>query len=342
MGFVGKRLGVTALTLVLVSILTFAAFRIIPGDAALLSLGTDATEEQIAALRAELGLDRSLPAQYLTWLGNFLTGRQGNSTRFRGSSITGLVLERLPVTFHLALLALVLILLIGVPASFVGIRREGGFLDRLMNSLLALSISLPGFFLGILLIWVFGILLRLFVPGEYVSYREDYPGFLRNLFFPALAIALPNAALLEKFLRASLIKELSSDYVRTARSKGLPSGTVLRRHALRNACLPAVTLMGMMIGEVFSGSIVIEQVFTIPGIGRLLITAITSRDYALVETLVIYIAAVVILGNTLVDVLVRIIDPRIGSRTGTGTAPGRLPGSAPRPGSPGDAGTRED
>jgi ABC-type dipeptide/oligopeptide/nickel transport system permease component len=180
-----------------------------------------------------------------------------------------------------------------------------------MNVLTALNISMPGFFLGVLLIWIFGLVLRLFTPGAYIDYRQNYGAFIGSLVFPAIAIALPNAAILVKFLRSSILKEFDSDYVRTARSKGLSRNGALFRHVVKNACLPAVTLMGMILGEVFSGSIVIEQVFTIPGIGRLLIAAITSRDYPMAETLIVYIAFVVILGNTLVDIVIRIIDPRI-------------------------------
>jgi ABC-type dipeptide/oligopeptide/nickel transport system permease component len=311
MYYIGKRLGITLLTLLLVSLLTFVCFHIIPGDAALLSLGTDATEEQVAAMRVELGLDRSPPVQYVSWLGNFLTGSLGNSTRFRGESISEMVSERLPVTFHLAVISLLLIIVIALPASFIGVKKENSFPDRLINTLTALNISMPGFFLGVLLIWIFGLSFKLFTPGAYIDYRENYAAFLGCLFFPALAIALPNAAILVKFLRSSIFREFSSDYVRTARSKGLNRNQALFRHVIKNACLPAVTLLGMIIGEVFSGSIVIEQVFTIPGIGRLLIASITSRDYPMAETLVVYIAFVVILGNTLVDIAMRIIDPRI-------------------------------
>jgi ABC-type dipeptide/oligopeptide/nickel transport system permease component len=318
MSFIGKRLAVTALTLFLVSLFTFLAFRVVPGDAAVLALGTDAAEEQIEAYRAELGLDRSLPVQYLSWLGNFLTGNLGASSRFRGSAVSELIIDRLPVTFHLALFALVFIVVIAVPASFIGIQREDSFAGHLMNVLTALNISMPGFFLGVLLIWIFGLVLNLFTPGAYVDYRENYGAFLGSLVFPAVAIALPNAAILVKFLRSSILKEFDSDYVRTARSKGLSRAGALYRHVVKNASLPAVTLMGMILGEVFSGSIVIETVFTIPGLGRLLIAAITSRDYPVAETLIVYIAFVVILGNTLVDIVIRIIDPRIagGGRRG--------------------------
>ena len=311
MGFIGKRLGITILTLILVSILTFTAFRLIPGDAALLSLGTEATEAQIESLRAEMGLDKSFPAQYFSWLVKFLTGRLGNSARYRGASVSEMILARLPVTFSLAGLSFAFIILIAVPVSLFSVKKENSLSDRIVTTLTALNISIPGFFLGVLFIWIFGVLLRFFVPGAYVSYRENPAAFWLYLIFPALAIALPNAALVVKFLRASIFRELHSDYVRTARSKGAGRAHILCRHVLKNACLPAITMLAMITGEIFSGSIVIEQVFGIPGIGRLLITSITARDYPTIETLVVYIAFAVILANTLADIAIQIIDPRI-------------------------------
>ncbi|MDR3172613.1 MAG: ABC transporter permease [Treponema sp.] len=311
MYFVGRRIVITLITLLLVSVLTFCAFSIIPGDRALLALGIEATDEQVEAMRAELGLDRSLPVQYFSWLGGFLSGSLGNSSRFRGASITGLVLERMPVTAVLGALSLAFTLLISIPAVLLSVKREGSFADRLMNTLTAFNISLPGFFLGVLFIWIFGLILRLFTPGNYIHYTEDVGGFLGCLLFPALAIAVPNAAIVIKFLRASVFRELRGDYVRTAQSKGNTRRRALYRHVLKNAVIPAITLLGMIIGEVFSGSIVIEQVFTIPGIGRLLIASITSRDYPLVQTLVVYIAFIVVLANTLVDIVIQLIDPRI-------------------------------
>jgi ABC-type dipeptide/oligopeptide/nickel transport system permease component len=311
MNFIVKRLAITILTLFLVSLITFAAFSIIPGDPALLALGIEASDEQVAALREEMGLNRGFPARYFSWLGNFLTGNLGNSSRFRGASISGMILERLPVTFSLALLSLIFIPLMAAPVVLLSVKKENSFLDKLMNSLTAVGISFPGFFLGILFIWFFGIVLHVFVPGAYVSYSENFAAFLGYLVFPALAIAIPNAAIVVKFLRASIFQQLKLEYVRTAYSKGGTRRRVLYRHVLKNAVLPAVTLLGMIAAETLSGSIVIEQVFTIPGIGRLLIASITSRDFTMIQTLVVYIAFVVVLANTLVDIAIRVIDPRI-------------------------------
>jgi ABC-type dipeptide/oligopeptide/nickel transport system permease component len=260
MGFIGKRLFTTLLTVLLVSVLSFAAFHVIPGDAATLALGVDAGEEQVAALRHEWGLDRNIVVRYGSWLGKFLTGNLGNSTRFQGASVSALILDRLPVTFNLALLSLVFILLIAFPCSLVGVKEETSPVNRIVSTLAALSISAPGFFLGVLFIWVFGLVFKLFIPGSYVGYGENYGAFLGYLIFPALAIALPNAGVLIKFLRSSIFKEFKSDYVRTARSKGDSLSRCLSHHVLKNACLPALTLLGMILGEIFTGSIVIEQV----------------------------------------------------------------------------------
>jgi ABC-type dipeptide/oligopeptide/nickel transport system permease component len=293
------------------SFFTFAAFRLIPGDPALLALGIEASEEQLAALRAEMGLDRGFFEQYVSWLGKFLSGNLGGSARFRGESVSALVAERLPVTFSLALLSLALILLIAVPLSIIPAKKENGVTGRALDTWIAVTISFPGFFLGVLFIWVFGLILRLFVPGAYTGYRDNFAAFLGCLFFPALAVAVPNAAILVKFLRGAVFRQLESGYVRAALGRGSTRGWALRRHALKNAAVPAITMLGMIVAEIFSGSIVIEQVFGIPGIGRLLIASISSRDFAVVQTLAVYIAFVVVLANTLTDIAVRIIDPRI-------------------------------
>jgi ABC-type dipeptide/oligopeptide/nickel transport system permease component len=311
MHFIARRLAITLVTLLLVSVLTFLAFNVIRGDPASLILGVEATDEQLAALREELGLNRSLPARYLSWLGNFFTGNLGNSVRFRGEPIAGLIMDRLPVTACLATLSLAFIVLLSIPAALIAVRKEGSPLDRLINTVTTVNISFPGFFLAVLFIWVFGVIFKFFSPGAYVSYAESPAGFFNGLIFPALAIAIPNAAILVKFLRTSILQQLRLDYVRTARSKGASPRQVLYRHALKNGVIPALTLLGMIVGDIFSGSIIIEQVFTIPGIGRLLIASISSRDYPMIQTLVVYIAFIVVLANTLVDIAIQVIDPRI-------------------------------
>ena len=295
----------------LVSVFCFLAFSVIRGDPASFLAGMDASPEYLSQLREEMGLNRNIFLRYFDWLGNFLSGNPGISLRFKGEAISTIIKERLPVSFSLAFLSLTLILIISLPVSLLTVKREGKAIDRIINFFTAAGISTPGFFLGLLFIWIFGFMAKLFIPGLYINYNENFFAFLGCLFFPALAIAIPNSAILIKFLRGSIFQELHSDYVRTARSKGAKRFTILNRHVFKNAMIPAVTLFAMIIAEVLSGSIIIEQVFTIPGIGRLLIAAISSRDYPLIQALLVYIAFIVVFINTLADIVIMLLDPRI-------------------------------
>jgi ABC-type dipeptide/oligopeptide/nickel transport system permease component len=311
LNFILRRAGTAVITMFLVSVFCFLAFSVIRGDPASLVAGTEASPQRLELLREEMGLDKNIFTRYATWLSGLFTGKMGNSLRFRGESIMGLIAGRLPVSFALAALSLIFILMISLPLSLLTIGREGNCVDITVNFLTAAGVSTPGFFLGLLFIWVFGLIFKLFVPGAYIGYGEDFSGFLRCLFFPSLAVAVPNIAIMVKFLRSSLFQELRSDYAMAARGKGARRLYILRRHVLKNALLPAVTILGLITAEVFSGSVIIEQVFTIPGIGRLLIAAIGSRDYPLIQTLVVFIAFIVVAANTLADIAIMIIDPRI-------------------------------
>ena len=295
----------------LVSVFCFLMFSVIRGDPASFTAGIHATQQQASQLHEEMGLNKNIISRYASWLGGFLSGNAGNSLRYRGETVFAMISSRIPVSFTLALLSLFFILLISIPVSLLTVKREGGPVDNIVNFFTAAGISMPGFFLGLLFIWIFGLGAKLFIPGDFINYKDNFAGFLGCLVFPALAIAIPNAAIMVKFLRGSLFQELQSDYVRTARSKGAGRLYILRRHVLKNALIPAVTVFGMIIAEVFSGSIIIEQVFTIPGIGKLLITAISSRDYPVIQTALIYIAFVVVIANTLADIIIITIDPRI-------------------------------
>jgi peptide/nickel transport system permease protein len=310
MGYMLRRFMTLFLTLLLVSVLTFIAFNIVPGDPVRLILGTEATAERVEALRIQLGLDKPFPQRYVDWLGGFIRGNPGNSIKY-SVPVGNLIGERLPVTLSLAILSILLIIAASIPLGIYSAKKRYTLIDRVISTVTMINISMPSFFLGVVFIWVFGIILRLFKPGGYVDYRADFAGFLGYLLYPALAIALPNIAVVVKFLRTSVIGQLKSDYVRTAYSKGNRENAVLYRHVLKNALVPVVTLLGMIVAEIFSGSIIVEQVFGLPGIGRLLISSISSRDFPLIETLVIYIAFIVVVVNFLVDVALRLIDPRI-------------------------------
>lgn len=310
MRYIVRRIFTLCLTLLLVSVLTFFAFHIVPGDPVSLILGTEATPQRAALLRAQLGLDKPLPVRYIEWLGGFFHGDFGDSIKY-SAPVRGLMADRLPVTVWLALLAIVMIIVISIPVGIYCAKKRNTLMDKIMNIVTMLNISVPNFFLGVIFIWLFGIILKFFMPGSYVDYKVSLSGFIKYLIFPALAIALPNIATVVKFLRTSVISQLSSDYVRTAYSKGNKENAVLYRHVLKNALVPVITLLGMIVAEIFSGSIIIEQVFGLPGIGRLLISSISSRDFPMIETLVVYIAFIVVFVNFLVDILLQMIDPRI-------------------------------
>ena len=307
--FLRKTL-VLVLTIFSISLLTFFAFHIIPGDPASLILGTNATEEQVAALQEQLGINRPLSEQYISWITGFVRGDFGSSIRYR-MPVSELLKGRLPVTLSLGLIALVMILAAGIPLGILAARWRGKPGEKILNILTMLGISVPNFFLCILIMWIFGLILHLFTPGDYVSYTRSLPRFLQSLFWPALSIAIPQTAILVKYIRTAMLEELGEDYVRTARGKGAGETWILYGHVLKNAIVAVVPLIGMILASVLSGSIIIEQVYGIPGMGKLLIGAVTSRDFPLTQTLVIYITVIIVVTNFLVDIVIQVIDPRI-------------------------------
>ncbi len=307
-----KRLGLLIGTLLLVSVLAFTAFYVIPGDPTDAVLGIEATDEQIAAFRAQMGLDLPVWQRYWSWLSAFVTGDFGRSFKF-DMPVAKLVADRVQVTLLLAGVAFALIAAISLPLGLLAARRPGGVVDRIITVLTQITMSVPNFVLGIALMYFFALVLKWFQP-EYVPLEQGLGPHLRFLVFPALAIALPKSAMTVKLLRGSILGELDQDYIRTAYSKGNSRAAVLRRHVLRNAMIPVVTFLAMAIGDIMAGSIVIEQVFGIPGLGRILISSIGNRDYPVVQAVVVLLAAVVVGCNFLADLLYRVMDPRIDGR----------------------------
>lgn len=311
-----KKLITLIMTLFLVSVAAFLAFQIIPGDVVTSILGTEATPEREEQLREELGLNKPPVERYFNWVTDVLRGDLGESYRYSKNMnemmpVAELIGDKLPVTLWLAAVSLVLIVVIAIPLGVLWARSSSHFLDAVLGVVTQTAMAIPSFFLGILVTYLFGILLKCFAPGSYVSYQEDFGGFLKYLLFPALSIAIPKIAMTARFLRNSMLTELQADYVRTAYSKGCTKRRVMYGHVLRNAMMPVVTFLGMIIAEIVAGSIVIEQVFGLPGIGRLLISSISTRDFPVVEILILYITFVVIFVYFLVDILYRVIDPRI-------------------------------
>ncbi len=308
-----KRLVLLVVTILLVTVLAFLAFSIIPGDPTDSILGLNATEEQVAALRAELGLDLPIYQRYWNWLSGFVTGDFGQSYNF-DMPVADLLAPKVGVTLTLAALAFVMIVIISLPLGVLAARHEGGWLDKVLTILNQITMSIPNFVVGIVLMLIFGYLLRWFIPSEYVSPGESVGRYLWCLFFPALAVALPKSAMTVKMLRGSVLSEMNSDYIRTARSKGNTRTSILWRHVLRNAMIPVITFLATTIAEIVAGSIVVEKVFAIPGMGSLLISSIGNRDYPVVQAIVVLIAVVVVLCNFLADALYRVMDPRIKGR----------------------------
>lgn len=319
MKYFAKKICTLIMTLFVVSVAAFIAFQIIPGDVVTSILGTEATPEREEQLRQELGLDKPPVQRYLNWITDVAGGDLGVSYRYAKNMnemmpVTELIGDKLPVTLWLAALSLILIVCISIPLGVFWAQSRNHVLDAALGVITQTAMAVPSFFLGILVTFVCGILWQMFTPGRYISYREDFAGFLGYLIFPAMSIAIPKIAMTARFLRNSMLTELHGDYVRTARSKGCTEGRIMYGHVLRNAMMPVVTFLGMIIAEIVAGSIVVEQVFGLPGIGRLLISSISTRDFPVVEILVLYITFVVIFVYFLVDILYRIIDPRISSR----------------------------
>ena len=310
MNYIVKKAGTLIITLLIVSFLSFFAFSIIPGDAARSKLGTEATQEQIEALQKEMGLDQPLPVQYGNWLKNFITGDMGESYSY-SMPVSELLRDRIPITVALTLMSFLLILVISIPLGIITAQKEGSRLDRVLTILNQIVMSVPGFFLGILITFVFGLVLKWFTPGAYVSITESFGRFLGYLIAPSVAIALPRCAMGVKMLRNSVIAQMEKDYVRTARARGNSSRQVMYGHVLKNALLPVLTFWGMTIADIVANSMIIEQVFTIPGMGSLLITSISNRDYPVVLGIIMLIAVLVIVINFIVDILYGKIDPRI-------------------------------
>lgn len=319
MKYLGKKIATLIMTLFVVSAAAFIAFQIIPGDVVTSILGTEATPEREAQLREELGLNDPPVVRYFRWAGGVLRGDLGISYRYAKNMnemmpVAELIGDKLPVTLSLAAVSLALIVTVSIPVGVMWAQSKNKVLDAALGVITQASMAIPSFFLGIIVTYLFGMALKCFAPGGYVSYKKDMGGFLFYLLFPAMAIALPKAAMTARFLRNSMLTEMKSDYVRTARSKGCNERRVMYSHVLRNAMMPVITFLGMIIAEIVAGSIVVEQVFSLPGIGRLLISSISTRDLPVVEILILYITFVVIFVYFLVDILYRVVDPRISSR----------------------------
>ena len=302
-----KRAAALLATMAIVSFLTFAAFDLI-SDTATVMLGTSATPERLAALRAELGLDRPLPVRYGEWLLGFFTGDLGVSTSYH-QPVWDILAPKVGLTLCLSLMSFALIAAVSIPLGLWSAGRRR--LEGARTALNQLGMAVPPFFTGILLSWIFGVGLKWFTPGQFPDAKQDLGGAALYLLFAAVALAIPRIAMTARMLRGTVREELERDYVRTAISRGNDRSQVLRRHVLKNALPPVVTFLAQTMAEIVAGSIVVEQVFVIPGLGRMLVTSIANRDYPVVQAIVVILAFWVVLAGTLADLIDQRIDPRL-------------------------------
>ncbi len=308
--YVLRRLLSLIVSCFLISVLVFLVMHVIPGDPAQIMLGTEADPATLSALRTQLGLDRPLFVQYWAWASGILTGQLGQSLRYH-VPISDLIASRLAVTVPLAILAMLIAVVVGLPAGLYAATHRNGPGDYGVIAVSQAGLSIPSFWLGILLMLVFSITLRWLPAGGFVPWNESIVGALRSLLLPAAALGLIRGAVVARLSRSSLLDVLGRDFVRTARGKGVSERGVIWKHALRNALIPIITVIGMQFAALLAGAIIIENVFYLPGLGRLAFQAIGQRDLPVVQNIVVLVAILVVGMNLIVDLAYAMLDPRI-------------------------------
>ena len=309
--YIARRLFLLVPTVILVTVIVFTLMRAMPGDAASLQIGDSASRDQIETLRAQLGLDRPLYAQYFVWAAGVLTGDFGKSHRTQQPVIDELK-NAIPVSAELALAGVLTAVAVALPLGTLAATNRARHIDYAARLVALAGLSIPSFVLGTLVVLFLALWFGWLPPTGYVPLYVDPLTNLQQFVFPALVVGYRSSALMTRMVRSSLLDVLQQDYIRTAMSKGLSWPTVVRRHALRNALIPVMTLIGTQVGALLSGAVVSETIFSLPGVGRLFIQAVTQRDYAMVQVVILFIALVVSLSNLIVDVLYAVVDPRVG------------------------------
>lgn len=305
-----RKIATAAVTLLIVSLLTFGVFQILPGNPVEIMLGVDADPLQVEALEQKLQLDRPITQRYVSWIFGAIKGDLGESIRYQ-TPVGELLKSSLPVTLSLALFSIILTVAVVIPISIYLVKTRMKKRGIFLSALTQLGVSLPSFWVGILLILLFSVTWNLLPSGDYVPFQEDPMAWFRSLILPSCAIAVGTSATVIRYLKSTLLDEMTQDYVRTARSKGLTMSQVLYRHVLKNALLPSLTVLGMIVVDVLGGSVIVENVFNLPGVGRLLTSGVGNRDFPLVQGIVFYLAVTVLVMNLLIDLLYTLIDPRI-------------------------------
>ena len=310
LAYIARRLLATVPVLAIVAVLVFSMLRLTPGDPAAIIAGAAATSQDIVDIRARLGLDRSIVAQFFVWIGHVLTGDFGESFFFK-QQVATLIAGRIGPTAALATTTIILSVLIAVPLGVVAAWKQGTWIDRVVMGFSVLGFSVPVFVIGYMLIYVFAIELSWLPVQGYQPLGEGFWGFLQRLILPSLTLSVIYIALIARMTRTSVLEVLNEDYIRTARAKGLPDRVVLMKHALRNAAVPIVTIIGIGVALLIGGVVVTESVFSIPGLGRLTVDAVLARDYPTVQAVILLFSAAYVLLNLAVDVAYTFLDPRI-------------------------------
>lgn len=305
-----KKLISLFLTLFFVSLIIFFVFQVLPGNPAEIILGTEADEAQVLALEKELGLDKPILVRYGNWIKDILKLNMGTSLKYQ-VPVKDLFLRKLPVTLYLTFFSLFLSLIIAIPLSIQITAKSDKWYSSIITAITQLGISIPSFWLAFLLIYVFAVKLGWFNTLSYNAMSGNFLQKLSKFFLPSLAIAIPNIATIIRYMQSAILDEINKDYVRTARMKGLLLKDILYKHVLRNALIPVITIIGISITSSVGGSLIVENVFSLPGIGSLIVQSISSRDFPLIQSVVLAVAFMVIFINLIVDILYRIVDPRI-------------------------------
>lgn len=313
LAYAARRLLIVLLTLLIASAIVFFVLEIVPGDPARLMLGLNATDEAVAALREQMGLNQPVLTRYFSWLAGMARGDFGESLTY-SVPVRELVGERVVVSLPLALLALALSTAIAIPVGIYTAAKHGKPADTAAMAGTQLGIAIPNFWFALLMVYVFAVTLQWVPAGGFPGWQAGVWPALQALILPAIALALPQAAILARVTRSALLETLAEDYIRTARAKGLPANIVLWRHALRNALIPVLTILGLQFAFLLAGTIIIENVFYLPGLGRLVFQAINQRDLIVVESVVVLLVATVVIVNFLVDLAYAWADPRLRRR----------------------------
>lgn len=308
--YIFKKLIFLIITLLVASFVIFLIFELVPGDPVLDKLGTRATPESIEALTIKWGLDKPFMVRYFRFVTGIFTLDFGTSYTY-GMSVSSLLAEKLIINLFLSVLAIVIVTAVSIPLGIYVAKHSGGFVDKMFYPLNQVAMSVPPFILGMFITFIFGVILHLFRPGGYVSYKNDFWGFIYFLIFPAIALAIPKIAMCSRLLKSNILDESKKDYSLTAYARGNNTSGLLYKHVLKNAIMPTITFIGMIAADMIVSGIVIEQVFSIPGLGQLLVSSINTRDFPVVEAIVLMIALLIMVISFITDIIHGYLDPRV-------------------------------